>query len=209
MIDGRLNLDHHTRDCLDTRSNHLISIEQLKTHCCQLWLACKWNKSNLRVWRCWNVVFVTLLLGDGCIHFLRGAPWWVTWCLLRYHLFFTFFWQISHWSSFPTVCIFKMCWNTTLNNAYPWRVTKEKCTSWEYNCNCTCLRLNLLLNILWQYWHIRGCLDFQEGPSRAAIWSGPSRAAIWSAALVPSTLWEAQRGCLVCLESFIIIRDIM
>ena len=44
-------------------------------------------------------------------HFLSGAPWWVTWCLLRYHLFLTFFWQISHWSSFPTVCMFNMCWN--------------------------------------------------------------------------------------------------
>lgn len=29
MIDGRLNVDHHTGDCLDTRSNLLISKEQL------------------------------------------------------------------------------------------------------------------------------------------------------------------------------------
>ena len=112
------------------------------------------------------------------IHFLRGAPWWVTWWRLRYHLFFTFFWQISHWSSFPTVCIFKICWNGWINNVL--RLMQQ----------ITCLRLNLLLNILWQYWHILGCLDFQEGPSRAAIWSGPSRAAIWSAALDPSTLWQ-------------------
>ena len=68
-----------------------------------------------------NVETDTLLLVDGCIHFLRGAPWWVTWCLLRYHLFFTFFWQISHWSSLPTVCIFKMCWNGTLNESCPQR----------------------------------------------------------------------------------------
>ena len=45
-------------------------------------------------------------------HFFSGAPWCVTWCLLKYHLFFTFFWQISHCSSLPTVCMFRMCWNT-------------------------------------------------------------------------------------------------
>ena len=36
----------------------------------------------------------------------------------------------------------------------------------------TCLRLNLLENILLQYWHILGCLDLHDGPSSAAICSG-------------------------------------
>ena len=83
-------------------------------------------------------------------------------------------------------------------------VHREPCTRGQL---CTCLRLNLLLNILWQYWHIRGCLDFQEGPSRAAIWSGPSSAAIWSAALVPSTLWDA-RNIIVRLKSLMYYQEI-
>ena len=44
------------------------------------------------------------------LYFLSGAPWWVTWCLRRYHLFFTFFWQISQCISRPTVCMFRMCY---------------------------------------------------------------------------------------------------
>lgn len=183
MIDSHPNVDHRARDCLDATSTFPINIKRT----IKILIAANYYLlKNLRdfgdIRFLKNVETDTLLLVDGCIHFLRGAPWWVTWCLLRYHLFFTFFWQISHWSSLPTVCIFKMCWNGTLNDSCPQRAVHA-------GRLCTCLRLNLLLNILWQYWHMRGCLDFQEGPSRAAIWSGPSKAAIWSAALVPSTLW--------------------
>ena len=72
-------------------------------------------------WEILNIpIPVVIFYQISVYHFLSGAPWWVTWCLRRYHLFFTFFWQISHWSSFPTVCMFNMCWNKRLLNSLDW-----------------------------------------------------------------------------------------
>ena len=49
------------------------------------------------------------LLPEFCFHFFSGALWCVTWWRRKYHLFFTVLLHLSHRTSPPIVCIFKIC----------------------------------------------------------------------------------------------------
>ena len=69
--------------------------------------------------------------GPLLLFLLSGAPWAVTWCFLRYHLFFTTLWQTSHSIPSPTVCTLTMC----------------------------CFKLNELLKVFQQNGHRRGCMQ--------------------------------------------------
>lgn len=75
------------------------------------------------------------VLGDlasaGPLERRRGAPWAVTWCLRKYHLFLTTLWHNSHSIPSPTVCTFTMC----------------------------CFRLNELLKVFQQNGQRRGCMQ--------------------------------------------------
>ena len=49
------------------------------------------------------------LLPEFFFHFFSGALWCVTWWRRKYHLFFTVLLHLSHRTSPPIVCIFKIC----------------------------------------------------------------------------------------------------
>ena len=53
--------------------------------------------------------FLPLLLPEFFFHFFSGALWCVTWWRRKYHLFFTVLLHLSHRTSPPIVCIFKIC----------------------------------------------------------------------------------------------------
>ena len=57
-------------------------------------------------------VFFFFLLQKKMIlfHFFSGALWCVTWWRRKYHLFFTVLLHLSHRTSPPIVCIFKICY---------------------------------------------------------------------------------------------------
>ena len=68
----------------------------------------------------------------------------MTWCLRRYHLFFTFFWQISHWSSLPTVCIFSICCKKVRYiSCYPIDKLKSLKVAIRWNINFTVAKTTL------------------------------------------------------------------